>query len=223
MELSLIKQADFNGVTCNFYRDFNSPEMYMTREQIGRALGYSDPRKAIEKIHKRNADRMDKYSTVTKLGTVDGKQRNVMLYSPKGVYEICRWSRQPKADAFMDWVWDVVEKLRAGTLAAPQTPDLTAIITETVRATVSECVRQLVPLLTRPEPELAPLPRPARCRHGIIYKLNDELRARVERMIMSPLYRHQDIVDMLRSEGVNVSISSISRYAKSMSEQIWEV
>ena len=223
MELSLVKQADFNGVTCNFYRDFNADEMYMTREQIGRALGYSDPRKAIEKIHRRNADRMDKYSTVTKLGTVDGKQRNAVVYSPKGVYEICRWSRQPKADAFMDWVWDMVDMLRTGQMPGPQMPDITAIIAETVRATVTECIRQLAPLIARPEPELAPLPRPARCRHGIIYKLNDELRSKVERMIMSPLYRHQDVVDMLRSEGINVSISSISRYAKNMSEQIWEV
>lgn len=25
--------------------------------------------------------------------------------------EICRFSRQPKADTFMDWVWDVVESI----------------------------------------------------------------------------------------------------------------
>lgn len=27
--------------------------------------------------------------------------------------EICRWSRQPKANLFMDWVWDIVEKYRS--------------------------------------------------------------------------------------------------------------
>ena len=26
--------------------------------------------------------------------------------------EICRWSRQNKANQFMDWVWDIVEKYR---------------------------------------------------------------------------------------------------------------
>ena len=26
--------------------------------------------------------------------------------------ELCRWSRQPKANQFMDWVWDIVEKYR---------------------------------------------------------------------------------------------------------------
>ena len=28
----------------------------------------------------------------------------------QGIMEICRWSRQPKANLFMDWVWDIVEK-----------------------------------------------------------------------------------------------------------------
>ena len=27
--------------------------------------------------------------------------------------EICRWSRQPKADEFMDWCWDVIDNLIA--------------------------------------------------------------------------------------------------------------
>lgn len=32
------------------------------------------------------------------------------------LYEICRWSRQPSTDAFMDWVWDVIEGIRTGEL-----------------------------------------------------------------------------------------------------------
>jgi len=40
----------------------------------------------------------------------------MVLYSAKGVYEICRWSRQPKADAFYDHVYDILEGLRLGYL-----------------------------------------------------------------------------------------------------------
>ena len=36
----------------------------------------------------------------------------VYYYSQHGVMEICRWSRQPKADEFMDWVWDVINGYR---------------------------------------------------------------------------------------------------------------
>lgn len=32
--------------------------------------------------------------------------------------EICRWSHQKKADEFMDWVWDIVEKYRNNTFTS---------------------------------------------------------------------------------------------------------
>lgn len=37
-------------------------------------------------------------------------------YTQRGIMEICRWSRQPKANDFMDWVWDVIENYRKGNL-----------------------------------------------------------------------------------------------------------
>jgi Phage antirepressor protein KilAC domain./BRO family, N-terminal domain. len=120
-ELILIKSDDFGPVKCDFWQD-NNNNILMTREQIGRALGYSDPHRAIYKIHERNKDRLDKFSVVTKLTTTDGKAYETYLYTAKGVYEICRFSRQPKADAFMDWVWDVVESIRKhGIYATPKT------------------------------------------------------------------------------------------------------
>lgn len=109
--LQLIKTENFGTIQCDFWRDENG-DILMTREQIGRALGYAEPRKAIQKIHERNKDRLDKFSVVTKLTTTDGKAYETYLYTAKGVYEICRFSRQPKADIFMDWVWDVVESIR---------------------------------------------------------------------------------------------------------------
>lgn len=88
----------------------------MTRQQIGQALEYDNPMIAIAKIHDRHKDRLDKFSVLTKLGSADGKQYNTHLYCAKGVYEICRWSRQPKADEFYDHVYDILEGLRLGYL-----------------------------------------------------------------------------------------------------------
>lgn len=34
--------------------------------------------------------------------------------------EICRWSNKPKANQFMDWVWDIIEKYRNNELNTPQ-------------------------------------------------------------------------------------------------------
>lgn len=110
--LQIIKSENFGNVQCDFYG--NNKEIFVTREQIGQALEYDSPRTAITKIHNRHKERLDKYSTVTKLVTVDGKMRDVTLYNAKGIMEICRWSQQKKADEFMDWTWEVMDSLRKG-------------------------------------------------------------------------------------------------------------
>lgn len=110
--LELIKSENFGDVECDFYRNLDTGETYMTRTQIGQALEYTNPRIAIAKIHSRNKDRLDKFSGVTNLVTVDGKTRETVLYNAKGVYEICRLSSQPKANQFFDWVYDVLERIR---------------------------------------------------------------------------------------------------------------
>ena len=116
-QLALVDSQNFGNVQCDFWQGENKQEAWMTREQIGLALGYSDPIVAITKIHNRHKVRMDKFSTVTSLVSVEGKRtvnREFHIYSSKGIYEICRWSRQAKADAFMDWVWETIDKLRTG-------------------------------------------------------------------------------------------------------------
>src|SRR5690625_2007953 len=110
MNLKIIKSSNFGSIQCDFYQ--KDDEIFMTREQIGRALDYSDPIRAISKIHSRNPERLNRYSVVTKLTTTDGKRYKTTIYSQKGIYEICRWSRQAKANEFMDWTWDVIESIR---------------------------------------------------------------------------------------------------------------
>lgn len=48
--------------------------------------------------------------------------------------EICRWSRQPKANLFMDWVWDIIEKYRHNELQPNIQPliDSLSILTQTI-------------------------------------------------------------------------------------------
>jgi len=114
-ELVLVKSDNFEGLQCDIYK--NDKEYFMTREQIGTALGYSDPRKAISNIHTRHKDRLNQYSSALKLRTDDDTSREVILYNRKGIMEICRWSEQLKADKFIDWVWDVMDSLISGQYA----------------------------------------------------------------------------------------------------------
>lgn len=122
--MTVITSKQFGALNVDVYQN-DKHQYYMTREQIGRALECKEPRKYIAKIHERNADRLDSLSTVVNLTTVEGgitKEREIICYSLRGVMEICRLSRQPKADAFMDFCWDIMESLMRGdsVLATPK-------------------------------------------------------------------------------------------------------
>lgn len=117
--LKLVETDVFNEVaTCDFWGNINN-EYLVTREQIGRALGYSNPTNAIKNIHLKHKERLNKFSTQLTLGYVEGDryvERERILYNRKGIMEICRWSRQPLADKFMDWCWEIMDRLISNSL-----------------------------------------------------------------------------------------------------------
>ena len=131
--LKLITTETFGDLSCNFYRNMND-DILLTREQIGQALEYSDPIKAIQNIHSKHKDRLDDLCIHIKSETFDipqsdgGRKNNLLTervyYTERGIMEICRWSRQPKANLFMDWVWDIIEKYRHNELQ----PNLQSLI-----------------------------------------------------------------------------------------------
>lgn len=124
--LKLITTETFGDLSCNFYRNMND-DILLTREQIGSALEYANPSVALSIIHKKHQDRLDNLSVVIRTISTDGKSYNTIYYTQRGIMEICRWSRQPKADIFMDWVWDIIEKYRANELVPVQQLDITPI------------------------------------------------------------------------------------------------
>lgn len=122
--MTAITSKPFGALNVDVYQN-DKHQYYITREQIGAALEYNNPNKAIQNIHVKNTDRLDPLSTFLKLRKVEGgitKEREYIVYSLRGVMEICRLSRQPKADAFMDFCWDIMESLMRGdtVLATPQ-------------------------------------------------------------------------------------------------------
>lgn len=63
-ELQLITSREFNGYTLDCYIEPEQEDkgaFWATREQIGRLLGYANPRKSITVIHQRNKERLDKF------------------------------------------------------------------------------------------------------------------------------------------------------------------
>lgn len=132
MSLKLITTEIFNNLSCNFYRNTND-DILLTREQIGQALEYADPSKAIRKIHLKHKDRLDELCIRLKLGSTQNganltksEEQERVYYTERGIMEICRWSRQRNANLFMDWVWDIIEKYRHNNLNT--TPNIQPLI-----------------------------------------------------------------------------------------------
>lgn len=111
--LTLVKSADFGEIKCDFYGD--GKDFWMTRSQVGTALEYANPVTAIKNLHKRYKARLDDFSRVAQIEPPSGGGlQDTTIYNRKGIMEICRHSDQPKADAFMDFCWEVMDSLMSG-------------------------------------------------------------------------------------------------------------
>ena len=116
--LQVYATKTFNGCVLDCYvapDQTDKGDFWATRTQIGQLLEYEDPMRAVAHIHERNKERLDKFSSVVNLSTVEGSRtvsREVTVYNFKGLLEICRYSNQPKANAVMDWLWDVADEIR---------------------------------------------------------------------------------------------------------------
>ena len=121
-ELQLVKSTQFDGVKLDCYwQEGDKGDFWATRSQIGQLLGYEYPVEAIGKIHNRNKARLDKFSRVTQIDLSSGGRQNTTVYNFKGLLEICRYSNQPKADAVMDFLWEVADDVRVyGFFASPK-------------------------------------------------------------------------------------------------------
>lgn len=118
MRLMLVKQGHFLGTICDFYVDKDN-NIYMSRTQIGYALQYKDPANAVLRIHQRHHERLDKLSIevkgcqfVTPSKINKDKNSHTFMYVEKGIYEICRHSKQKVADDFYDWVYETISGIK---------------------------------------------------------------------------------------------------------------
>lgn len=117
MRLRLVKQGDFLGTKCDFYVN-ETGDIFMSRTQIGYALQYKDPANAVKNIHNKYHDRFDRFSVEVAGAQFEPPLKfnqnsaKVYMYEERGIYEVCRRSRQPVSDAFNDWVYDVILSIK---------------------------------------------------------------------------------------------------------------
>jgi prophage antirepressor-like protein len=112
IELQKVREENFGMVSCDFYENKNSDEIYMTTRQLGEALEYANPRQAITNIVNRNPYLKDsEFSGVLALSTPSGTQ-DTRVFTEDGVLEITIKSNQPKAVEFRRFVRNILKKLR---------------------------------------------------------------------------------------------------------------
>lgn len=111
MNLKLVTKKLFGELIIECYEDTEKDDgnFYMTRKQIGEALEYKDD-KSYYRIISRNEDIIG-IPTVVKMTTLDSKEREVGLYTFHQLFQILRFSKQPKANLFMDWAATTLEEL----------------------------------------------------------------------------------------------------------------
>lgn len=119
--LELVKQRDFLGTKCDFYKDVND-NIYMTRNQICQALGYKD-KTPLVRLHQNYEKELNGMSVqISRFSKVVSKQHHLespkntqldtLLYNEDGIYEITFLSRQPKAEEFRAWVRERIKEIR---------------------------------------------------------------------------------------------------------------
>ncbi len=119
--LQLLTSEMFGTVQCDFYRDGNN--VFMSGEQLGQALNYSNPQKAIDNIIARNPRLTStEFSVTLKLRATDGKLYNTRAFTEDGIYEVSMLSRTDKAEEFRDFVRTVLKSVNR--FGAYMTPDV---------------------------------------------------------------------------------------------------
>lgn len=207
--LQIFKNEKFGSIrTLNI-----NGEPYFVVKDVAKVLGYSNPRKAISD----HVDAEDK--GVTKCDTLGGAQK-LNVINESGLYSLILSSKLPKAKEFKHWVTSEVLPSIRKTGGYGQID-----VEKIVGMTVSETIKQLIPLLQQNSAnayidngdaveEIVIRKRARKKAPGIIEKLPDDLRTVIDDMICSNRYTYQDVVDLLADEGIHITTTSVYRYAK---------
>ncbi|MHA3067315.1 BRO-N domain-containing protein [Lacticaseibacillus saniviri] len=92
----------WNGNAIRFI-DYNS-EWWAVAKDVADALSYRDAEKATQRL-------AAKYKGTAKVGTLGGEQRMTIL-NEKGCYRLIMRSNKPEAEAFQDWIYEIIKHLR---------------------------------------------------------------------------------------------------------------
>lgn len=191
---------------------------------VAKALGYTNPRKALHD-HCRCVTKRDAWvQTGTKSDGTPAMRLNSTNFIPEGdVYRLITHSKLPAAERFEKWVFDEVLPTIRKTGGYGQLVDmelLTQVIAQTVRITVTELLPYIaqsqrgasVPVRIMDRTSPAAFRRPT-----IIQRMSAEQRDELTDMIFEGAYSYSAISRyFLDQYGIRMSIATICGYANAL-------
>ncbi len=134
---------------------------FLNMSQIATALNYAQPQRVCE-LYSRHADEFTPaMSTTRKLRAVDGKMRDVRVFSLRGCHLLAMFAKTPVAKEFRRWVLDLIET-RDGKASALDAKAIGGI----VKKCASKAVRD----------EIAALPAPTFDPNALICAIENEVK-----------------------------------------------
>jgi len=122
-DLVLFKSENFQGIECDFWSNDNN-EVFMTSEQLGMVLGFSDPSKGVSNLINRKLKsgempneylKTKEFSSSLAMRTPSGMQET-RIFTEDGIYEVAFLAKTEKAKEFRSWVRKILKALRTGEL-----------------------------------------------------------------------------------------------------------
>lgn len=106
----VIETIQFHGLNVRLYE--NRDMVWITAEDIGRCLNFTNPRKGVHKVYERRKDEIEPFSGVVKLTTPEGGIQETRVYTEQGAYLIAMFARTDRAKEVRRWLAGLPEKIR---------------------------------------------------------------------------------------------------------------
>lgn len=181
---------------------FIDGKQYFVGKDVATILGYVKPLNAL-------ATHVDEDDSL-KQGLIDsmGRIQETILINESGLYSLILSSKLPKAKAFKRWVTsEVLPSIRE---KGGYGIGIEQIIQQTATEVAKAIAKEMIPILEGRQI------KKERRRGGTIARLDVETRRMIEDILCSGMYTYAEVTKMLNEGGVEISLTSVHRYAQSI-------
>ena len=138
MDLQLVNQELFNGITCDVWRNDNH-EIFMTTEQLAQCIGYKTKQGIVNLVGQNKYLKNREFSVTTKLVATDGKKYDTRVFTFEGIKEILFLApKSETARKFREWTRSVLNAYFKGELVKAKEMAKATVTRRTLTEAINE-------------------------------------------------------------------------------------